>query len=319
MLIRGVTKEVTGLVVLPTWWRIHRRVRHTILISDIFPWCVPSDTPLLQLLSFPELLLYLTFDGLVTARPQRWASNKKRTPSSTPNLELLQRGHLTCSRAVMSCNTIGANHVTFKSDRLAQEVREAEERVHAEVKGEDDVRLLRPQGHRSPRNCSVGYHREPTLLQGMSTSTSSTLLQILGRLITGARRIKRDRWETKSWMLDHDQLAGACCHQCQAILGREAGRSAWALFVLTSPRSLWLLAFPKHEERRQGHPLWVVAWQWRGRQTWGHKRSSGKESNCSSGVSLGTHHGNMLQINIVCLTRLWFLHHVGRTTSPVTF
>ena len=30
-------------------------------------------------------------------------------------------------KAVMSCNTIGASHVTFKSDRLAQEVQEAEE------------------------------------------------------------------------------------------------------------------------------------------------------------------------------------------------
>ena len=50
-----------------------------------------------------------------------------------------------------------------------------------------------------------------------------------------------------------------------------------------------------------------------------HKRSSEKDSNCSSGVSLSTHHGNMLQINIVCLTSLWILHHVGRTTSPVTF
>ena len=30
-------------------------------------------------------------------------------------------------------------------------------------------------------------------------------------------------------------------------------------------------------------------------------------------MSLGTHHGNMLQINIVCLTSLWVLHHVGRT------
>ena len=28
-----------------------------------------------------------------------------------------------------------------------------------------------------------------------------------------------------------------------------------------------------------------------------HKRSSGKESNCSIEVSLGTDHGNMLQIN----------------------
>ena len=63
--------------------------------------------------------------------------------------------------------------------RLAQEVQEAEERVHVEAKDEDDVvRLLQQQGHRSPRNCSVGYHREPALLQGMSTSTSSTLLQI---------------------------------------------------------------------------------------------------------------------------------------------
>ena len=95
-------------------------------------------------------------------------------------------------KAVMSCNTIGANHVTFKSDRLAQEVQEAEERVHVEVKGEDVVRLLRSQGHRSPRNCSVGYHREPELLQSMSTSTS-TLLQILRRLISRVRRIRRDR------------------------------------------------------------------------------------------------------------------------------
>ena len=36
----------------------------------------------------------------------------------------------------MSCNNIGANHVTFKSLRLAQEVQEAEERVHVEVEGE---------------------------------------------------------------------------------------------------------------------------------------------------------------------------------------
>ena len=191
--------------------------------------------------------------------------------------------------------------------------------MHVEVKGEDDVRLLRPQGHRSPRNCPEGYHRKPALLQGMSTSTSSTLLQILGRLISRVKRIRRDRWETKSWMLDHDQRAGACCHQCQAVLGREAGRSAWAPFVLTSSRSLWLLAIPKHEVRRQGNSLWVVAWQWRGCQTWGHKRRSGKERNCSSGVSLGTHHCNMLQINIVYLTSLWILHPVGRTTSPVTF
>ena len=40
------------------------------LICNILPWCVPSDTPLLQLLSFPDLLLCLMFDGLVTARPQ---------------------------------------------------------------------------------------------------------------------------------------------------------------------------------------------------------------------------------------------------------
>ena len=31
---------------------------------------MPSDTPLLQLLSFPELLLCLIFYGLVTAKPQ---------------------------------------------------------------------------------------------------------------------------------------------------------------------------------------------------------------------------------------------------------
>ena len=106
--------------------------------------------------------------------------------SSTETLDLL--------KAVMSCNTIGANHATFKSVRLAQEVQEAEERVHVEVKGEDDVvRLLRPQGHRLPRHCSVGYHREPALLQGMSTSTSSTLLPILGRLISRVRRIRRHR------------------------------------------------------------------------------------------------------------------------------
>ena len=97
-------------------------------------------------------------------------------------------------KVIMSCNTIGANQVTFKSVRLAQEVQEAEERVHVEVKGEDDVvRLLEPQGHRSPRNCSVGYHREPALLQGMSTSTSSTFLQILRRLIFRVRRFRRNR------------------------------------------------------------------------------------------------------------------------------
>ena len=49
------------------------------------------------------------------------------------------------------------------------------------------------------------------------------------------------------------------------------------------------------------------------------KISSRKESNCSSGVSLGTRHGNKLQINIVCLNSLWKLHYVGRTTSPVIF
>ena len=114
--------------------------------------------------------------------------------ASTETLDLL--------KAVVSCNTIGANHVTFKSVRLVQEVQEVEERVHVEVEGEgsslknqkdDVVRLLRPQGHRSPRNCSVGYHREPAVLQGMSTSTSSTLLQILGRLISRVTRIRRDR------------------------------------------------------------------------------------------------------------------------------
>ena len=45
-------------------------MRHTILICNILPWCVPSDTPLLQLLSVLELLLALTFYGLVTAKPQ---------------------------------------------------------------------------------------------------------------------------------------------------------------------------------------------------------------------------------------------------------
>ena len=113
--------------------------------------------------------------------------------ASTETLDLL--------KAVMSCNIIGANHVTFKSVRLAQEVQDAEKRVHVEVEGEGSsvknqedgvVRLLRPQGLRSPRNCSVGYHREPAFLQGMSTSTSSTLLQILGRLISRVRRIRRD-------------------------------------------------------------------------------------------------------------------------------
>ena len=48
--------------------------------------------------------------------------------ASTETLDLL--------KAVMSCNTIGANHVTCKSVRLAQEVQEAEERVHVEVEGE---------------------------------------------------------------------------------------------------------------------------------------------------------------------------------------
>ena len=50
---------------------------------------------------------------------------------------------------------MGANHVTYKSVRLAQEVQELEERVHVEVEGDDDViRLFRRQGHRLPRNCS---------------------------------------------------------------------------------------------------------------------------------------------------------------------
>ena len=47
----------------------------------------------------------------------------------------------------MSCNTMGANHVTYKRVRLVQEVQEPEERVHVEVEGDDDVvRLFRPQG-----------------------------------------------------------------------------------------------------------------------------------------------------------------------------
>ena len=50
---------------------------------------------------------------------------------------------------------MGANHVTYKSVRLAQEVQELEERVHVEVEGGDDVvRLFRRQGHRLLRNCS---------------------------------------------------------------------------------------------------------------------------------------------------------------------
>ena len=87
-----------------------------------------------------------------------------------------------------------ANHVTYKRVRLAQDVQEPEERVHVEVEGDDDVvRLFRPQGHRSPRNYSPkGYHCELAMLQGMSTSTS-TLLQILGRLISRVKRIRRDR------------------------------------------------------------------------------------------------------------------------------
>ena len=67
--------------------------------------------------------------------------------TSTKTLDLL--------KAAMSCNTMGANHVTYKRVRLVQEVQELEERVHVEVDGDDDVvRLFRPQGHRSPRNCS---------------------------------------------------------------------------------------------------------------------------------------------------------------------
>ena len=42
-----------------------------ILICNILPWRVPSDTSLLQSLSFPELLLCIMFDALVTARSQR--------------------------------------------------------------------------------------------------------------------------------------------------------------------------------------------------------------------------------------------------------
>ena len=34
---------------------------------------------------------------------------------------------------------------------------------------------------------------------------------------------------------------------------------------------------------------------------------------------LGTHHDNMLQIDIMCLNSLWILNHVGRTTSRVIF
>ena len=64
---------------------------------------------------------------------------------STETLDLL--------KAAMSCTTMGANHVKYKSVRLAQEVQEPEERVHVEVEGDDDVvSLFRPQGHHSPRN-----------------------------------------------------------------------------------------------------------------------------------------------------------------------
>ena len=105
---------------------------------------------------------------------------------STKTLDLL--------KTALSCNTMGANYVTYKRVRLVQEVQEPEERVHVEVEGDDDVvRLFRPQRHRSPRNCSPkGYHCKLAMLQGMSTSTS-TLLQILGRLISRIKRIRRDR------------------------------------------------------------------------------------------------------------------------------
>ena len=102
---------------------------------------------------------------------------------STKTLDLL--------KAAMSCNTMGVNHVTYKRVQLAQEVQEPEECVHVKVEGDDDVvRLFRP---RSPRNCSPkGYHCKLAMLQGMSTSTS-TLLQILGHLISRVKRIRRDR------------------------------------------------------------------------------------------------------------------------------
>ena len=54
--------------------------------------------------------------------------------ASTETLDLL--------KAVMSCNTIGANHVTFKSVRLAQEVQQAEERVHVEAEGVLRIRKM---------------------------------------------------------------------------------------------------------------------------------------------------------------------------------
>ena len=44
------------------------------------------------------------FDGLVTARPQQWALNKKRTSRSSPNFELFQQRHLICSG--LPCNAI---------------------------------------------------------------------------------------------------------------------------------------------------------------------------------------------------------------------
>ena len=51
-----------------------RRVRHTILICNILPWCVPSDTPE-HAVTFvsrdPYGLCAPMFDGLVTASPQR--------------------------------------------------------------------------------------------------------------------------------------------------------------------------------------------------------------------------------------------------------
>ena len=144
---------------------------------------MPSDTPLLQFLSIPELLLCLMFDGLVTARPTTMSVEQKTNINFHVKFGIASTETLDLLKAVMSRNTIGANHVTFKSVRLAQKVQEAEERVHVEVEDEgsslkiqedDVVRLFRPQGHRSQRNCFVGYHREPAVLQGMSTSTSST-------------------------------------------------------------------------------------------------------------------------------------------------
>ena len=56
------------------------------------------------------------FAGLVTARPQQWALNKKRTSRSSPNLALFQQRRLICSR--MSCHALPWEEQTMSRTRV---------------------------------------------------------------------------------------------------------------------------------------------------------------------------------------------------------